>query len=154
RRQGSRAAIHRRSHGCVALITPWNNPIYIPVGKIAPALLFGNTVVWKPAPVGSALAVRALESFAAAGGPPGVLNLVCGGDRAAAHLIADSSVDAVSLTGTESAGRSAQAICARRSIPLQAELGGNNAAIVWSDTDLPRAAELIAEGAFGMAGQR
>jgi 3-isopropylmalate dehydrogenase len=154
RRQGDRAVIYRRSHGCVALITPWNSPVYIPIGKVAPALLFGNSVVWKPAPAASALSIRLLETFAAAGGPPGVLNLVCGGHRAALSLISDAAVDAVSLTGAQSAGFAAQAICARRSIPFQGELGGNNAAIVWSDTDLPRAAALVAEGAFGMAGQR
>jgi 3-isopropylmalate dehydrogenase len=154
RRQGDRVIIYRRSHGCVALITPWNSPVYIPIGKIAPALLFGNSVVWKPAPAASALSIRLLKTFAAAGGPPGVLNLVCGGHRAVLSLIADAAVEAVSLTGAQAAGTSAQAICARRSIPFQGELGGNNAAIVWSDADLPRAAELIAEGAFGMAGQR
>jgi acyl-CoA reductase-like NAD-dependent aldehyde dehydrogenase/isocitrate/isopropylmalate dehydrogenase len=154
RSHGESAVICRRSLGVVALVTPWNNPIYIPLGKIAPALLFGNTVVWKPAPAGSALAVRLLETFARAGGPPGVLNLVCGGPSATLQLANDPLVSAVSLTGSETAGFSVQTICARRSIPFQAELGGNNAAIVWSDTDLARAAELIAEGAFGMAGQR
>ena len=112
RDQGSEASVYRRSHGCVGLITPWNNPVYIPVGKITPALLFGNTVVWKPAPAGSSVAFRLLDSFAEAGGPPGVLNLVCGGHSAALQLIAHPLVDAMSLTGTEAAGLAAQSICA------------------------------------------
>ncbi len=146
--------MYRRPHGVVALITPWNNPVYIPVGKIAPALLYGNAVVWKPAPAGAGVAMRLLASFREAAGPLGVLSLTCGGPAAAEFLMADPAVDAVSLTGSERAGRAAQLICGRRSIPLQAELGGNNAAIVWPETDLTRAAKLIAEGAFGMAGQR
>ena len=66
----------------------------------------------------------------------------------------DANVDAVTLTGSSQAGYSAQAICSRRRLPFQAELGGNNAAIIWSDTDLERAAALAAQGAFGSAGQR
>ena len=154
RPQGRSAVIYRRSHGTVAIVTPWNNPVYIPVGKTRTALLYGNTVVWKPAPAASALAIRLVQTFVEAGGPPGTLNLVLGGHTAAQHLIADPAIDAVSLTGSEEAGAVAQSLCAQRSIPLQAELGGNNAAIVWSDSDLSQTAHLIAEGAFGMAGQR
>jgi 3-isopropylmalate dehydrogenase len=152
--RGTLGVAHRRPHGVAALVTPWNNPVYIPAGKIAPALLFGNVAVWKPAPAASAAALRLLDAFHEAGGPPGVLNLICGGRAAAELLMADPAVDAVSLTGSERAGNTAQLICGRRSIPLQAELGGNNAAIVWPETDVARAATHIAMGAFGMAGQR
>jgi acyl-CoA reductase-like NAD-dependent aldehyde dehydrogenase/isocitrate/isopropylmalate dehydrogenase len=151
---GSGTTIRHRSVGVVALVTPWNNPLFIPLGKIAPALAYGNTVVWKPAPAGSAMAIRVMEEFAAAGCPPGALNLICGDGTTAEHLLADSRVDAVTLTGSIPAGLSAQRICARRHVPLQAELGGNNAAIVWSDYDLEDAAGQIAEAAFGQAGQR
>ncbi len=146
--------LRRRPHGVVALITPWNNPIYIALGKIAPAILCGNAVLWKPSPLARAVSRRLLELMLATGCPSGLVNLIEGGQDAAAALMADPEVDAVSLTGSSKAGFAAQEICARRRIPLQAELGGNNAAIVWWDCDLREAAQRIAEGAFGMAGQR
>jgi acyl-CoA reductase-like NAD-dependent aldehyde dehydrogenase/nicotinamidase-related amidase len=144
----------RRPLGTVALITPWNVPLAIPLGKLAPALLYGNTVVWKPAPAGSRLALDVLRLLAEAGAPPGAVSLVCGDQTTAELLLAHDAIDAASLTGSSAAGTCAQAICAARRIPLQAELGGNNAAIVWSDTDLDDAAAKLAAGAFGSAGQR
>jgi acyl-CoA reductase-like NAD-dependent aldehyde dehydrogenase/nicotinamidase-related amidase len=154
RQPGTSALVRQRPLGVVALITPWNNPVYIPVGKIAPALLFGNTVVWKPAPAGTALANRIMAHLEAAGFPHGTVTLVTGDQSTARLLMEDARVDGVALTGSSLAGYAAQEICGRRRIPLQAELGGNNAAIVWADADLAEAARLIAEGAFGMAGQR
>ncbi len=148
------AALHRRPLGVVAIITPWNNPIYIPIGKIAPALAYGNAVLWKPAPAAQRIADRIASLFQDAGLPPAVLGVVSGGRREAEAAMADPAVDAVSITGSSAAGYSAQEACARRRIPLQAELGGNNAAIVWEDADLERAAAELAEGAFAQAGQR
>lgn len=151
---GQRFTVRRRPLGVVALVTPWNNPLAIPMGKIAPALLYGNTILWKPAPAGSGVALRVLELLEASGLPGGLVNLVCG-DRTTAELaMAEPAVDAVSLTGSSAAGTCAQVVCAARRIPLQAELGGNNAAIVWSDCDLDRAASEIVAGAFGSGGQR
>jgi acyl-CoA reductase-like NAD-dependent aldehyde dehydrogenase len=83
-----------------------------------------------------------------------LVNLVHGDGQCGSELISDPQVDAVTLTGGAQAGFCAQEICARRHIPLQAELGGNNAALVWADADLEDAANRIAEGAFAMAGQR
>ncbi|HWD91331.1 MAG TPA: aldehyde dehydrogenase family protein [Verrucomicrobiae bacterium] len=143
-----------RPLGVVAIITPWNNPIAIPLGKIAPALLYGNTVVWKPAPAGSGVAVKLMELLHAAGGGQGLVNLICGDRSSALALMVDSAVDAVTITGSPAAGYSAQDLCGRRHLPLQAELGGNNAAIVWPDSDFRKAAAEIAEAAFGFAGQR
>jgi alpha-ketoglutaric semialdehyde dehydrogenase len=140
--------------GVVAAVTPWNNPVAIPWGKIAPALVLGNTVVWKPSPAGTGLARRTLEMARDAGIPEGVLGLLTGDHRTAAALMSDPRIDAVSLTGSSAAGWAAQEICARRRIPLQAELGGNNAAIVWEGADVERAAALVARGAFAFAGQR
>ena len=140
--------------GVVAVITPWNNPIAIPWGKIGPALVLGNSVVWKPAPAATRLALRTLEAAYEAGLPDGLVNLVAGDHRTAAAVMSDPGVDAVSLSGSSLAGWTAQEICARRRIPLQAELGGNNAAIVWEGADLPKAAALVASGAFSFAGQR
>ena len=153
-RAGPASAARRVPLGVVGIVTPWNNPVAIPWGKIGPALALGNTVVWKPSPAGVAAARRSLEAAREAGLPDGVVTLVEGDHRAAAAVMSDAAVDAVSLTGSSAAGWAAQEICARRRIPLQAELGGNNAAIVWEGADLPRAAALVAHGAFAFAGQR
>lgn len=151
---GERSISRYRSRGVVALLTPWNNPIAIPLGKIAPALLYGNAVVWKPAPAAASIAKRLLEILESAGCPADLVSAVYGGSATAECLMTNEQIDAVMLTGSVSTGYSAQAICAERHVPLQAELGGNNAAIVWSDTDVESAASAVVEGAFGFAGQR
>jgi acyl-CoA reductase-like NAD-dependent aldehyde dehydrogenase len=153
-RCGPKSEYRDRPLGVIAAITPWNNPVAIPVGKLAPAMLFGNAVVWKPAPAGDEVARRLAPLLAEAGFPVELAPLVSGGAATAAALMSHPQVAAVSLTGSEAAGRVAQEICARRHVPLQAELGGNNAAIVWPDCDLGVAARRIAEAAFGFAGQR
>ncbi len=151
---GPDSSFRRVPLGVVAVVTPWNNPLAIPWGKIGPALALGNTVVWKPAPAATRLAERSLDAAREAGLPEGVVSLVPGDRRAAVAVMSDPGVDAVTVSGSSSAGWAAQEICARRRIPLQAELGGNNAAIVWEGADLPRAASLLAQGAFAFAGQR
>jgi acyl-CoA reductase-like NAD-dependent aldehyde dehydrogenase len=140
--------------GVIALISPWNNPVAIPLGKIAPALLYGNTVVWKPAPAATRISAVILKLLREAGVPAGAVQMLTGDQATAQNLAADQNVSAVTLTGSAPAGFAIQEICARRFLPLQAELSGNNAAIVWDDADLPRAADQIARGAFGFAGQR
>ena len=142
----------REPLGVIGLIGPFNNPLAIPVGKIVPALLYGNAVIWKPAIPGSRIAKKTAELFAIATGQPKVLQVLCGSDQTARQLMAAS--DAVTISGSLKAGRAAQEICATYHIPLQAELGGNNASIVWRDADLGAAAESISEGAFAFAGQR
>ena len=151
---GEHSILRYRPHGVTAILTPWNNPVAIPLGKIAPALLYGNAVVWKPSPAAASTADRLIEILESAGCPAGLVSVVQGGSATAECLLADEGIDAVMLTGSVSSGYSAQAICAERHVPLQAELGGNNAAIIWSDTDLKSAASAVAEGAFGFAGQR
>jgi alpha-ketoglutaric semialdehyde dehydrogenase len=143
------AEVHRHPLGVVALITPWNNPVYIPLGKLAPALAYGNAVVWKPAPSAKEISRRLTTML---DGLP--VALVDGDRQAAMAAMAEPEVDAVTITGSSMAGYAAQGVCARRRIPLQAELGGNNAAIVWPDADLEHAAREIADGAFAQAGQR
>jgi acyl-CoA reductase-like NAD-dependent aldehyde dehydrogenase/nicotinamidase-related amidase len=140
--------------GIIALISPWNNPVAIPLGKIAPALLYGNTVLWKPAPAAAKISAALLKLLRAAGVPRDAVKIVSGDHGTAQSLAAHPQVDAVTITGSAAAGHAIQEICARRFLPLQAELSGNNAAIVWDDADLPAAAAQIAWGAFGFAGQR
>ena len=140
--------------GVVALISPWNNPVAIPIGKIAPALIYGNTVVWKPAPAATKISELVLKLLRESGVPADAVQILTGDHTTAQGLAADENVSAVTLTGSAAAGFAIQEICARRFRPLQAELSGNNAAIVWDDADLPPAAAQIAWGAFGFAGQR
>ena len=140
--------------GVVAIISPWNNPVAIPVGKMVPALAYGNTVVWKPAPAATRIAQVVLRMFYEAGVPADAVHLLTGDHNTAQHLAAHENVDAVTFTGSLAAGYAIQEICARRVAPLQAELSGNNAAIVWDDADLTHAGEQVAWGAFGFAGQR
>ncbi|HLX09927.1 MAG TPA: aldehyde dehydrogenase family protein [Thermoanaerobaculia bacterium] len=151
---GPGARSRRIPHGVVALVTPWNNPVGIPLGKLGPALVYGNCVIWKPSPLAPGTARMVADLLHAAGVPAGALGLALGGDEAARRLLDDPDVDAASLSGSSAAGTAAQEICARRRIPLQAELGGNNGAIVWGDADLAAAAEAVARGAFSFAGQR
>ena len=144
----------RRPHGVVAAITPWNNPLAIAVGKITPAILYGNTVVWKPAIQGAPVAVQLMQQIQNCGFPNHVINAVFGDHSTAEYLIRNPNIDALTLTGSSQTGIAAQVIGLTRQIPLQMELGGNNAAIVWSDTDLHDATKQIIAGGFGNAGQR
>ena len=142
----------REPLGVIGLIGPFNNPLAIPIGKIVPALLYGNAVIWKPAIPGSRIAKKTAELFAIATGQPNLLQVLCGSDHTARQLMAAS--DGVTISGSLKTGRAAQEICAAHHIPLQAELGGNNASIVWEDAALRAAAARITEGAFAFAGQR
>ncbi|MFY9550701.1 MAG: aldehyde dehydrogenase family protein, partial [Thermoanaerobaculia bacterium] len=145
---GPNSRARRRPLGVVAVVTPWNNPIAIPIGKIAPALAFSNVVIWKPAPAATRIALHLLALLRQAGVPSGVVGLLAGDRATAGALMRTAGIEGVSISGSSRAGWAAQEICAARRIPLQAELGGNNAAIVWQGADLPRAATLIARGAF------
>src|SRR2546425_7303578 len=141
--------------GVVACITPWNFPVAIPVWKIAPALVAGNTVVFKPATITPATAVRIVEIFAEAGIPPGVLNLVLGsGSEAGDEIINHPAVKAVSFTGSNEVGIRLYEEVSRRGAKVQCEMGGKNPVIILEDADLDLAVESTAQGAFGSSGQR
>ena len=144
----------QRPIGVVGLITPWNNPLAIPVGKIAPALGFGNAVVLKPAPEASATALALLEGLQRVGLPTGLANAVLGDGTTARALCREPRIAAIAVTGSIATGRVVAGLCALAMKPLQAELGGNNAAIVLGDADLERTAHDLARAAFAFAGQR
>ena len=144
----------RVPHGPVLSITPWNNPVALPVGKIAPALAMGNTVVWKPSPLSSSTSRSLHDLLRRLELPAGALGVVEGGGGEAAALVRGGSIRAVSVTGSLEAGRALHDLCAARLIPLQAELGGNNAALVCADADIDATADELVAGAFGFAGQR
>jgi alpha-ketoglutaric semialdehyde dehydrogenase len=145
----------REPLGVVALITPWNFPVAIPLWKAAPALAFGNTVVLKPSEQAARMAVLLAETAAAAGLPPGVFNVVHGrGDTVGSALIEADDVRAVSFTGSTAVGAGVALACARRNIRYQTETGGKNVVIVLPDADLDLAARLTAAGAMRYAGQK
>ncbi len=145
----------REPLGVVALITPWNFPVAIPMWKVGPALAFGNTVVLKPAESSSHAATLLAEAALAAGLPPGVFNVVPGaGSHIGAPLINHPLVRAVSFTGSGKVGAMVAALATARNIRYQTEMGGKNIAIVLADADLKKAAVLTAGGAMRYAGQK
>lgn len=145
----------KEPHGVVACITPWNFPIAIPVWKIAPALVAGNTVVFKPASLTPGTACMLVEIFRDAGLPDGVLNLVLGSGSEAGNVIVNHpAVRAISFTGSTETGLKMYEQVARRGIPFQAEMGGKNPVVVLEDCDIDLAVEHTATGAFGSTGQR
>lgn len=140
--------------GVMAAITPWNFPIAIPTWKLMPALVTGNTIVFKPAedtPVMACLLVRILEE---AGLPAGVLNLLLGAGEVGALLVDHPGVSLVSFTGSNEVGREIAQKCAQSGKRVTLEMGGKNAILVMDDADLELALEGILWSAFGTSGQR
>lgn len=141
--------------GVVSLITPWNFPVAIPLWKMAPALVAGNTVVFKPATLTPGTAVMIMEILEEAGLPKGVVNLVLGGgSEIGDELVDNRSIKAVSFTGSNAIGTALYAQAARRMIKVQCEMGGKNPIVVLDDADIALAVESTAQGAFGSTGQR
>lgn len=145
----------RRPLGVVGLISPWNFPWAIPVWKSAPALVSGNTVVFKPSGVTPATASLLAEVYEEAGAPAGVFNMVIGHGNAVGEAIVNhNDVRAVSFTGSNTVGQDLYVKAAGRGAKVTCEMGGKNAVIVLPDADLEKAATAIQGGAFGSTGQR
>jgi aldehyde dehydrogenase (NAD+) len=145
----------RRPVGVVALVTPWNFPIAIPVWKLAPALVHGNTVVLKLGWEAPRTGLHVAECFAEAGVPPGVLNVLTGaGSTAGAALVSDPGVRAISFTGSVPVGHAVRDEATARGCRVQLELGGHNPLVVAADADLDAAVEAAYAGAFWSAGQK
>ncbi len=158
-RPGIEVEITREPVGVVGLITPWNFPIAIPAWKIAPALAYGNTVVFKPADLvpatAHALADIIVRALAAVKAPEGVFNLVMGRGSVVGDTIVNSpKVDAVSFTGSVATGSGIAVACAKRRAKVQLEMGGKNPLVVLDDADLKTAVSCAANGAFFSTGQR
>ncbi|MGV9847918.1 aldehyde dehydrogenase family protein [Streptomyces sp. NPDC003442] len=153
-RRGESIFVTRRPLGVVAIITPWNFPIAIPAWKIAPALIHGNAVVWKPASLVPLLAMRFAETLVEAGLPEGVLSLLVGPGPLGTRLAEHPGVAALSFTGSTQVGTRLMETCARLRRPVQTEMGGKNAAVVLADADLDHAAEQIVLGAMRSTGQK
>ncbi len=141
--------------GVIGAITPWNFPIAIPVWKLAPALVTGNTVVFKPSELTPECAAKVVEIFAEAGLPAGVLNMVLGtGEEVGDELLQSPEVRAISFTGSNEVGGHIYALSAKQMKKCQCEMGGKNPVIVLRDADLAVATEAVTIGAFGSTGQR
>ncbi len=156
-RPGVGVEVTREPVGVVGLITPWNFPIAIPAWKIAPALAYGNTIVFKPADLVPGCAWALMDVLVRAGLPAGVMNLVMGrGSEVGQTLLEHKDVHAISFTGSVPTGRKVAAACvaATPMKKVQLEMGGKNPLVVLDDADLKIAVECAVNGAFFSTGQR
>ena len=154
-RPGMDVHITREPVGVVGIITPWNFPIAIPAWKIAPALAYGNCVVFKPADLVPGSGWALAEIISRSGLPEGVFNLTMGrGSVVGQTLLESADVDAISFTGSENTGARVMATAGARFAKLQLEMGGKNPLVVLDDADLERAVEVAVQGAYFSTGQR
>lgn len=154
-RPGIQSTITREPLGVIGIITPWNFPIAIPAWKIAPALAYGNCVVFKPAELVPGSAHALAEIIVNAGTPEGVFNLVLGpGSEVGGAIVDNKEVDAVSFTGSVNTGKIIADTCVKRMAKFQLEMGGKNPLIVLDDADLDTAVNCAIQGAYFSTGQR
>lgn len=154
-RTGVDIDVIREPLGIVGIITPWNFPIAIPAWKIAPALAFGNCVVFKPAAPTPGTAQILAKLFEEFGGPPGVLNMVLGsGTDVGEALVSHPDIAAISFTGSIGVGSAIAAKCGASQKKVQVEMGGKNPMIIMEDADLSIAVPACVNGAFFSTGQR
>ena len=145
----------REPVGVVGVIAPWNFPIAIPAWKIAPALAYGNCVLFKPADLVPGCAHALAEIIVRAGVPAGVFNLVMGrGSVVGQTMLEHRHIDAITFTGSVATGRKVAAACAEHMRKFQLEMGGKNPLVVLDDADLKIAVECAVNGAFFSTGQR
>jgi acyl-CoA reductase-like NAD-dependent aldehyde dehydrogenase len=154
-RPGVDVDVQREPLGVVGIITPWNFPIAIPAWKIAPALAFGNAVVFKPAQLVPASAWALAEILSRVGLPPGTFNFVNGGGSSVGdRLVHHPQVRGITFTGSQAVGRRVSVACAERFARAQLEMGGKNPLVVLDDADLDVAVDCAVQGAFFQTGQR
>ena len=154
-RPGVEIDVHREPLGTVAVISPWNFPTATASWKIAPALAFGNAVLWKPANLTPASAVLLTEIIARQDIPAGLFNLLMGaGDSLGQQLAATAAIDGISFTGSLAVGRKIAATATPNLTKLQMEMGSKNPLVVMDDADLDVAANSAAVGAYGGSGQK
>lgn len=154
-RPGIEIDVRREPVGVVAVISPWNFPIATPAWKIAPALAFGNAVIWKPANLTPASAVALAEIIARQDLPAGIFNLVTGPGRAVGQRLVESAgIDAITFTGSVPVGRGIAASAVANMTKLQMEMGSKNPMLVMDDADLDLAVAHATNAAFGGTGQK
>lgn len=151
--QISNGIVKYKSHGIVAVITPWNNPFAIAVSKLAPALLYANGVIWKPASSAYSISKMIYKSLIESD-LGDFVGLVFGNATSGKIVVNHKSVKAVTFTGSVEVGRKISRMCAKLSKPLQAEMGGNNAAIILKDMANQSVAQELASAMFSFSGQR
>ena len=141
--------------GVVGVITPWNFPVAIPIWKMAPALVYGNTVVLKPATESAVTAAKVIACFSKAGFPEGVINFITGSGSVIGQALIDHPLlNAITFTGSEGIGNVVAKSAAARGIKFQLEMGGKNPVIITKDADLDAAVEAIISGGFRSTGQK
>jgi succinylglutamic semialdehyde dehydrogenase len=150
-----RAALRHKPHGVLAVLGPYNFPAHLPNGHIVPALIAGNTIVFKPSEKTPAVGQYLVDTFEKAGFPPGVVNILHGGPATGKQLTANEGLDGVLFTGSARTGIALNRQFATRPDKILAlEMGGNNPIIAWDTDDIHSAAVLIVQSAFLSAGQR
>ncbi len=150
-----RAALRHKPHGVLAVLGPYNFPAHLPNGHIVPALIAGNTIVFKPSEKTPAVGQFLVDIFARAGLPEGVVNILHGGPETGKQLTANDGLDGVLFTGSARTGIALNRQFASRPDKILAlEMGGNNPIIAWDTDDIHSAAVLIVQSAFLSAGQR
>ena len=154
-RPGISVEVRREPVGVVAVIAPWNFPVALPSWKIAPALAYGNCVVFKPSELVPATSVAFARILVESGVPAGVFNMVLGkGPEVGRTLVEDPGVDAVSFTGSVPTGEKVAASAIKHMAKLQLEMGGKNPLVVLNDADLDLAIDCAVQGGFFSTGQR
>lgn len=154
-RPGIDVTMSREAVGVVGIITPWNFPIAIPAWKIAPALAYGNTVVFKPADIVPGCAWALVDVLVRAGLPKGVLNLVMGrGSVVGETMLNSPDITAISFTGSIDTGKKVAMASAQHLRKVQLEMGGKNPLVILDDADLKVAVEVAANGGYFQTGQR
>ncbi|MCU9849576.1 aldehyde dehydrogenase family protein [Defluviimonas sp. WL0024] len=154
-RPGIEIDVRREPVGVVAIVSPWNFPVATPAWKIAPALAFGNAVVWKPANLTPASAVMLTEVIAKQDIPAGLFNLVTGSGRSVGQRLVEArGVDAISFTGSVPVGRGIAASAMANMTKVQMEMGSKNPMLIMDDADLDLAVAHAAGAAFGGTGQK
>ena len=154
-RPGVEVQITREPMGVIGVITPWNFPTALPSWKLAPAIAFGNAVVWKPANLTPASAVALMEIISRQDIPAGLVNMVLGsGSSVGEAMTACNGIDAITFTGSLATGRRIMSAAAKNLTKVQMEMGSKNPLVVLDDADMNTAVQCATSGAFGGTGQK
>jgi succinylglutamic semialdehyde dehydrogenase len=153
--QGVTAITRHKPHGVVVVLGPFNFPAHLPNGHIIPALLAGNTIIFKPSELTTMLAVKILECWEATELPPGVLNMVIGAGDVGRQLVENHQIDAVFFTGSYETGHKIEAVSLNYPKRIvAAEMGGNNPLVVYKPSNIDAAVYMAIQSAFTTSGQR
>ncbi len=154
-RPGVEVQVSREPMGVIGIVTPWNFPTALPCWKIAPAIAYGNAVVWKPANLTPASAVALMEIIAKQDLPDGLVNMVLGAGRSVGEaIITSKDVNAITFTGSLATGKRIAAAAAQNLTKVQMEMGSKNPLVILDDANMDTAVACAVGGAFGSTGQK